>query len=223
DDPDLVVAQELANRPLFRHLLVQEWLPAVPEIDGRLRGEPPARIADLACGTGWSSIAFARGYPLVQVDGIDIDPMSIERARANAAAEGIGEERLRFHLVDAAAPDLDGQFDLVTIFEAVHDMSDPVAVLGAARRLLAPGGLVIVMDEKVAEAFTAPGDETERLMYGYSIFFCLANGLVDRPSVGTGAVMRPGTLKGYATAAGFSGFSILPIEHESFRFYRLDP
>ncbi|MCI0344707.1 MAG: SAM-dependent methyltransferase, partial [Chloroflexi bacterium] len=63
DDPDLVVAQELANRPLFRHLLVQEWLPAVPEIDGRLRGEPPARIADLACGTGWSSIAFARGYP----------------------------------------------------------------------------------------------------------------------------------------------------------------
>jgi 2-polyprenyl-3-methyl-5-hydroxy-6-metoxy-1,4-benzoquinol methylase len=223
DYPGVIETQGLSNRPYFRHLLAQEWLPAVPDIDERLRSEPPARIADLACGTGWSSIAFARGYPLAQVHGLDIDTESIERARANAAAEGIGEDRLRFHLVDAATHDLDGQFDLVTIFEAVHDMSDPVAVLGAARRLLAPGGTVIVVDEKVAESFTAPGDDVERIMYGYSLFFCLANGLVDRPSVGTGTVMRPPTLRRYATAAGFSGFRILPIEHETFRFYRLDP
>ena len=221
--PAIVDTQGLSNRPYFRHLLAQEWLPAVPDIEARLKREPPARIADLACGTGWSSIAFARGYPLAEVHGLDIDAESIEKARANAATEGIGEDRLQFHLVDAAAPDLDGSVDLVTIFEAVHDMSDPVAVLGAAKRLLAPGGSVIVADEKVAESFTAPGDEIERIMYGYSILFCLANGLVDRPSVGTGTVMRPNTLHGYAAAAGFAGFSILPIEHDTFRFYRLDP
>jgi hypothetical protein len=79
------------------------------------------------------------------------------------------------------------------------------------------------MDEKVAEAFTVPGDEVERLMYGYSLFFCLANGLADAPSVGTGTVMRPATLRAYAEAAGFSSVAILPIEHDIFRFYRLDP
>jgi 2-polyprenyl-3-methyl-5-hydroxy-6-metoxy-1,4-benzoquinol methylase len=223
DYAGLIEAQEVANRPAFKHLLSQEWLPAVPDVEARLRSAPAARVADLACGAGWSSIAIARGYPLIQVDGLDIDPESIERARRNAAAEGVGEDRLRFHRSDASQPDLAGRYDLVTIFEAVHDLSQPAKVLAAARRLLAPGGTVIVADEKVAESFTAPGDEIERLMYGYSLVFCLANGLVDKPSVGTGTVMRPDTLRGYATAAGFTGFTTLPIEHDTFRFYRLDP
>ena len=60
-------------------------------------------------------------------------------------------------------------------------------------------------------------------MYGYSVFFCLANGLVDQPSAGTGTVMRPATVRRYAMDAGFSDVTILPIEHEAFRFYRLDP
>ena len=64
--------------------------------------------------------------------------------------------------------------------------------------MLVPGGTVLVMDEKVAETFTAPGDDIERYMYGYSIFVCLANGLADRPSAATGTVMRPDTLRRYA-------------------------
>jgi hypothetical protein len=111
----------------------------------------------------------------------------------------------------------------VTIFEAVHDMARPVEVLQAARRLLAPRGAVLIADERVAETFTVPGDDAERLFYGYSVVACLANGLVDRPSVGTGTVLRPAALEAIAREAGFSGFTVLPIEHESFRFYRLDP
>ena len=111
----------------------------------------------------------------------------------------------------------------MTIFEAVHDMSRPVEVLEACRRLLAPAAPCIVMDEKVAERFTAPGDDIERLMYGYSVFVCLANGLAESPSAGTGTVMRPDTLRRYAADAGFASTTILPIEHEAFRFYRLDP
>jgi len=80
-----------------------------------------------------------------------------------------------------------------------------------------------VGDERAAEMCTAPGDEAERLFYGYSVVACLANGLVDQPSVGTGTVIRPSTVEAYAREAGFSGFSILPTEHESFRSYRLDP
>jgi SAM-dependent methyltransferase len=151
-----------------------------------------------------------------------VDPESIERATANAASAGLGD-RVRFVLADAAAADGAGTYDLVTIFEAVHDLSRPVEVLAAARRLLAPGGTLLVVDERVAEQFTAPGDDVERLMYSYSVLFCLANSLADQPSVGTGTVMRPDLLREYASAAGFTSVDILPIEHEVFRIYRLEP
>ena len=216
-----VRAQELANLPIFRNLLAQEWLPAIPDVHARL--EAGARVADLACGAGWLAISLAQAFPATTVDGLDIDPESIERARANAAAEGLAEDRVRFHVIDAAKQQLDGTFDLVTIFEAVHDLSRPVEVLESARRLLAPGGAVIVVDEKVAESFIAPGDDIERTMYAYSVLSCLPEGRVDAPSAATGTVMRPATLARYAKEAGFAGFAVLPIEHEVFRLYRLDP
>jgi 2-polyprenyl-3-methyl-5-hydroxy-6-metoxy-1,4-benzoquinol methylase len=219
--PGLVEAQELANRPLFTNLLATEWLPAIPDVHARLTGAS-ARVADLGCGAGWSTIAIARGYPNAVVDGIDMDAESIDRARANAATAGI-EDRARFVLLDAARSEGEGAYDLVTIFEAVHDLSRPVEVLAAAHRLLAPGGTLLVVDERVAETFMAPGDEVERLMYSYSVLFCLANSLADQPSVGTGTVMRPATLAAYAEAAGFSRVTTLPIEHDVFRLYRLDP
>jgi len=221
DYPRLSEAQELANRPLFQNLLAQEWLPAIPDVHARLLAGG-ARVADVAAGSGWSSIAMGRAYPDIEVDGLDLDADAIARARENAVAAGVAD-RVRFHVVDAGDHSLDGRYDLVTIFEAVHDLARPVEVLTAVRHLLAPGGTAIVMDEKVADVFTAPGDEIERLMYSYSLFFCLANGLADRPSVGTGTVMRPSTFRGYAQDAGFGRVSILPIDHDVFRFYRLDP
>lgn len=85
-----------------------------------------------------------------------------------------------------------------------------------------PGGALVVMDEAVAEEFAPNGDDLERLMYGFSLFICLPDGLSSPPSVGTGTVMRPSTLKSYAMGAGFTGFEVLPIEGFSFfRFYRL--
>jgi len=218
--PGLIEAQDLANRPVFARLLTESWLPAIPDVHARLLSEPPARVADLACGTGWSSIAIARGYPLARVDGLDIDRTSIEQARRNADGLGV-DDRLRFHHVDAGDHQLDGRYDVVTIFEAVHDLARPVEVLTAVRLLLARGGTAIVVDERVAETFTAPGDEIERLMYSYSVLFCLANGLADQPSIGTGTVMRPETFRRYATEAGFGSVEILPIEHDTFRLYRL--
>jgi hypothetical protein len=73
----------------------------------------------------------------------------------------------------------------------------------------------------VAETFTAPGDEVEQLMYGWSITCCLPDGLAHAPSVGTGTVMRPDTLRGYARGAGFADIEVLPIKDDFFRFYRL--
>jgi 2-polyprenyl-3-methyl-5-hydroxy-6-metoxy-1,4-benzoquinol methylase len=208
------------NRPMFKNQLGSEWIPAMADVDRRLRADPRAKVADIGCGTGWSSIAIAQAYPKVRVDGFDIDEASIATARENATRTGV-IDRVTFELRDAGAPGRAASYDLVTAFETIHDMSDPVAALAAMRSLVAPGGAVLVADERVADAFSAPGDEVERFMYGWSVLHCLPVGRVDAPALGTGTVMRPDTLRRYARDAGFSGVEILPIEHDFWRFYRL--
>jgi 2-polyprenyl-3-methyl-5-hydroxy-6-metoxy-1,4-benzoquinol methylase len=221
---DLREGQGEVNMPPFLQLVGAEWLPAAPAIDERLRAAPAARVADIGCGAGWSSIGIARAYPKVRVDGFDLDPASIELAKRNVAAEDASvRERVSIALRDAGDPANAGTYNLVTIFEALHDMSQPVAALKAAKQMLAPGGSVLVVDERVAEQFTAPGDEIERLMYGWSFLHCLPAGMADQPSAATGTVMRPDTVRAYARDAGFSSVEILPVEHLFFRFYRLIP
>lgn len=89
------------------------------------------------------------------------------------------------------------------------------------RDLAGPEGAVLIVDERVAERFTAPGDDRERLMYGFSVLHCLPVGRAETPSAATGTLMRPDTLRQYAKDAGFHTMEILPIENDSWRFYRL--
>jgi SAM-dependent methyltransferase len=215
-------SQADVNRPLYANLLGSEWLPAIPEVHERLLADPPARVADVACGGGWSSIAIARAYPKVTVDGLDIDAESVALANENVAATEVAD-RVTVQARDAGDPELAGSYQLVTVFEALHDMSQPVEVLRALRGLVAEDGAVIVMDERVADAFTAPGDEIERILYTYSVLCCLPVGRADTPSAATGTVMRADTLRRYAAEAGFADVEVLPIVHETFRFYRLHP
>jgi 2-polyprenyl-3-methyl-5-hydroxy-6-metoxy-1,4-benzoquinol methylase len=219
---DLHESQAAFTRPLFENQLGKEWLPAVPEIHERLSSSEPARVADVACGQGRSSIEIARAYPNAQVDGIDSDRASIEAARKNLEGSGV-EGRVTFHERNAADARLAGRYDLVTIFEALHDMSYPVEVLKAARGLLGEGGLVFIGDERTAEEFTAPASEAERLFYGFSVFHCLPVGMVGEGAAGTGTVIRPETVKDYARQAGFASCEVLPIEHDFWRFYLLRP
>jgi SAM-dependent methyltransferase len=209
-----------ANRPMFVNLLGSEWLPSVPDVHERLLADPPARVADIGCGTGWSSISIARAYPKARVDGYDLDEPSVELARKNAEEAGVAD-RVAFHVRDASDPTLEGRYDLATAFECVHDMGRPVEALGAMRRMVGEEGAVIVADERVPDSFEAPGDDTDRLMYGWSVLFCLPTGLADEPSVGTGTVMRQQTLRRYAEEAGYRGVQVLPIENDLWRFYRL--
>jgi SAM-dependent methyltransferase len=219
---DLHDGQARFTRPMFDHLLASEWLKAVPEVHERLLADPPARVADVACGEGRSTLAIARGYPKARVDGIDLDEASIGAARRHLAGSGL-DDRVTFHLRDAADERLAGSYDLVYIHEALHDMSYPVRVLAACRSLLADGGSVIVGDERVPDEFSPPGDEIERFYYGFSILHCLPVGMVGEDAAGTGTVMRAGTVRRYASEAGFSAFEVLAIENDFYRFYRLAP
>jgi len=214
------LGQARFTRPMFEKLLGSEWLPALPQLHERLMADPPARVADVACGCGWSSMSIARAYPTISVDGIDVDQASIEEARRNVAGSGV-EDRVRFYHRDAADADFAERFDLVTIFEALHDMSRPVDVLRTIRRMLSDGGLVLIADERTEDSFTAPASDLERLYYGFSIMSCLASGMVGPGAAGTGTVMRAETLRRYATDAGFVQVEIAPIENEFWRFYLL--
>jgi 2-polyprenyl-3-methyl-5-hydroxy-6-metoxy-1,4-benzoquinol methylase len=219
---DLHEGQAQFTRPMFESLLGVEWLPAIPDVDARLRSDPPARVADVACGEGYSSIAIARAYPKANVDGLDLDDASIAAARTHLEGSGV-EDRVTFHLRDAADSELAGRYDLVYIHEALHDMSYPVEVLRACRDLLTEGGSVVIGDERVAERFSVPGDDIERFYYGFSILHCLPVGMVGEGAAGTGTVMRTDTVRRYAEDAGFRTFEVLPVESDFYRFYRLVP
>jgi SAM-dependent methyltransferase len=210
------------NRTVYLSCLGRQWLPAIADIDRRLRAEPPARVADVACGMGWSSIAIALAYPLVTVAGFDLDREAIADARRNAAAERVAH-RVSLSVADAADPGLSGGFDLVTILEGFHDLARPVDTLRTARELLARGGSVFMIDERVADEFTAPASEMERYHYGWSLMSCLPGAMGDPQTAATGAVLRTGTLRRYAEEAGFRGVEVLPIETPAWRFYRLYP
>ena len=217
---DLHEGQARANRPAFTHLLAQEWIAAMPDIDARLQADPPARVADIGMGQGWSSIAIARAYPRTRIDGFDLDEASVAAARENVRVAGV-EDRVAMHARDAGDPALAGQYDFALAVECIHDMADPVAVLSAMRRLVGPGGTVLIVDERVPDAFAPNGDEVERTMYGFSVLHCLPVGMAETPSVETGTVMRRPTFRRYAERAGFSQIAELPVEHDTFRFYRL--
>jgi SAM-dependent methyltransferase len=140
----------------------------------------------------------------------------------NVAAAGLAD-RVRPAVHDASDPDLGGRYDLITIFEALHDMDHPVEALRSARNSLAEGGSVVIADERVGERFAAPGDGLGRFNYGWSVLHCLPVGTLDENSAGTGTVIRPDTVRAYAAEAGFGRVDVLPIEHDFWRFYRLAP
>jgi 2-polyprenyl-3-methyl-5-hydroxy-6-metoxy-1,4-benzoquinol methylase len=215
---DFRIGQGGINRPAFTSALVEEWLPALGPATQRLADG--GRLADLGCGHGWSTLAVARAYPKAEIWGVDSDPASIADARAAAA-----ERRLpvRFECADAASLASAGPFDVLLMLEALHDLARPVEALHAARAALSADGALLVADEAVAPTFTAPGDELERMMYGWSITHCLPAAMAEHPSAAIGTVLREGTVRKLAARAGFGRVEVLDVDGGFFRLYALRP
>lgn len=135
--PDFHSGQAMLNRAVFLHQL-PPWIERqLPEVHARLRSG--CRAADVACGAGWSSVALARAYPRLRVDGFDIHEPSVHEARRVAAAAGVAD-RVTFHVGTGADPSAGRSYAVVCIFDALHDMADPIAVLRACRAVLVDGG-----------------------------------------------------------------------------------
>jgi 2-polyprenyl-3-methyl-5-hydroxy-6-metoxy-1,4-benzoquinol methylase len=152
------------------------------------------------------------------VHGIDLDGASVDDARRNATEAGL-DERVDFEVRDAVTADqLDGGYDLVCIFEALHDMAHPVQTLANLRQTLTSGGAILIADERVAETFTAPADFNDRLMYGWSVLHCLPATMAERPTIATGTVLRPSTLRQYAAVHRVQE---LAVDNDFWRLYLL--
>jgi 2-polyprenyl-3-methyl-5-hydroxy-6-metoxy-1,4-benzoquinol methylase len=216
---DLHDIQAAFTRPVFVHHVVQNWLPALPEIHARLEAGEPVRIAEVGFGEGLAAILIAQAYPNVVIDAFDLDPASVDAAR-QAASEASVADRVNFQLRDAADPDIAGDYDLVMAIEMLHDVPDPVGVLNTMKKLAGANGAVLVVDERTEDAFTLPASEMERFFYTFSTLHCLAVSMQDN-GAGTGTVIRADTVRDYATSAGFGEVEVLDVEHPQFRLYRL--
>jgi ubiquinone/menaquinone biosynthesis C-methylase UbiE len=212
-------AVTLFNRPMYANDLAN-WLALLPETVTRLHAG--GRVLDVACGTGWSSVALARAFPEARVRGVDLDRASIDEARVNAKAAGV-DDRVTFEVADVAGLAGPGErYDLVTLFEALHDMGDPVGALRRVRAVLADGAPLVVADERVADEFHPPTDEVERMNYAFSVLHCLPATMAESTEVASGTVLRAPTVRRWGTEAGFRSVEELPIEHDLWRFYRFD-
>jgi SAM-dependent methyltransferase len=215
---DVVEGIGLGNRPMFMHDYVARWLPAMPDVQQRLAAG--GRVADIGCGTGWSSIALALGYPSARIDAVEPDVASVAEARRNAIRLGVSG-RIVFHTATAEEAALAGPYDLVTAFECLHDMAYPVPALRRMRDLAGPSGAVLVADEAVGDTLDENRSFVGRLNYNFSVLHCLPQAMVFPDAAGTGTVIRPSVLRAYARDAGFASVDVLPIEHPLWRFYRL--
>ncbi|MEI8408547.1 MULTISPECIES: class I SAM-dependent methyltransferase [unclassified Kribbella] len=220
---EAVTAQEALNRPAYENSLIDEWLPQVPDIQARLADTTrPARVADLGAGVGWASIRLAEAFPHIRVDAYDLDEESIARGRRYVAERGVAGQ-VDLEVADITKPLPRDGYDVAFFFECLHDLPQPVAALEAARRSLAPGGSVIVMEEHVADNFTAPGDEVERFMAAAGTLWCVPQGRTEAGSEVVGPLeIRPAVMRRLAETAGFTTVEILPIDHPFWRFYRLN-
>lgn len=205
------------NRPAFTNDLVTSWLPAAglgPKL------EAGANVLDIGMGHGWSSIAVKRAWPKSTVVGLDSDEASVREASDRAREAGVD---VTFEVVDASHAERDDVADIALVLEALHDMSRPVDALRSIRSNLARDGVVIIADEAVADSFTAPGDELERMMYGWSISHCLPAAMAESPSAAIGTAIRRATVFELAEEAGFSSCEVVDVDGGFFRIYALRP
>lgn len=129
---------------------VTRWLPTILDLHMRLHADPPARIADIGCADGWSTIALARLYPKVRIDGFDLDEAIIDTAWHNAHTCGL-TDRITFHVRDVSEPMLNGRYELCIAYQGLHNMYNLSGVLRTMHRLAGDDGAVLVVEQKVVE------------------------------------------------------------------------
>jgi ubiquinone/menaquinone biosynthesis C-methylase UbiE len=199
---DVFVGCDAFYRPGYVAELVPSWIPALDGVEAKLIAG--ARVADLGCGLGSSSVLIAEAYPRTTVVGSDYHPESIELARKKAAEAGVGE-RVSFEV--ASAQTFSGtDYDLVTMFDCLHDMGDPVGAAKRVREALAPDGTWLLVEPAAADNVEDNLNPVGRLYYAGSTFLCVPNALSQPGGYALGAQAGEAAIRQVITEAGFTRF-----------------
>lgn len=215
--PELWEGIERSTAPSYYNFLTQSYLPAMPDIEERLRQGGAA--LDLGCGGGLASIAIAEAYPKAEVLGYDVFAPSIEKAKKNAVEAGL-DGRIRFETYDGVTLPED-RFDLIMICYAVHHLVEPVKVLQSAGKGLRKGGSLMVMEANVPETLEASiGNTYANWNFGISLFYCMSAVLAEG-GPGYGAEITGSEIKTLGEQAGFKKFRRLPVNNPMDSLYEL--
>ncbi len=208
--------------PFFRALLVPALLPRAGDLVARL--EKGARVADVGCGGGVAVLELARAYPGSEFHGWDISQHALDRAAKNLRDSGL--TNVTFHDARVDPIPSDASFDVVTTFDCLHDMADPLSVMRQIRGAISSEGLWLIADIKAHASYE---DNVERnpmaaMMYGTSVLVCMSSGMSEANGLGLGTLgLHPDLAKKMTEEAGFESFESVDFDHPVNAFYVVRP
>jgi len=201
-DSDLFRGTELFFRPGYIANLVSSWIPALDGVEEKLKAG--AKVADVGCGHGASTILMAKAFPNSEFIGFDYHDKSIESARQNAKEAGVGD-RVKFGI--AGSKDFPGSdYDLVTFFDCLHDMGDPVGAAKHVKSTLKKDGTWMIVEPFANDKTEDNLNPVGRVYYSASTLICTPASRSQEVGLGLGAQAGEARLRDVATEGGFSGF-----------------
>jgi SAM-dependent methyltransferase len=186
-------------RPGYLNHLASAWIPALDGVEAKLAAG--ARIADVGCGHGASTLLLAESYPASTVVGFDAHDGSIEAARERAAEAGLSD-RVRFQV--ASATTFTGTYDLVCFFDCLHDMGDPAGACAHVRDQLAPDGTLMLIEPFANDDVADNLNPVGAAYYGFSTLLCTPSSLSQEVGAALGAQAGEARLRDIVTSAGFA-------------------
>ncbi len=201
---DVFVGCDAFYRPGYVASLVPEWIPALDGVDAALAAG--GRVADNGCGLGSSSVLLAQAYPKATIVGSDYHAESIDLARKKAADAGVGD-RVSFEVATAQTFTGTG-YDLVTMFDCLHDMGDPVGAAHHVREVIADDGTWMIVEPAAGDNVEDNFNPVGRAYYGFSTLLCTPASLSQEVGLALGTQAGPARIKEVVTTAGFGHFRL---------------
>ena len=200
--PELFVGTERFFRPGYAANLISAWIPALTGVDAKLKNG--ARVADVGCGLGASTILMAKSYPRSEFVGFDYHDKSVETAKQRAKDAGV-DDRIRFEI--AKAKDYPGKdYDFVTFFDCLHDMGDPAGASTHVRSTLKKDGTWMIVEPFAGDKLEDNLNPIGRAFYGASALICTPASLSQEVGLALGAQAGEKRLREVVTSGGFSQF-----------------
>jgi 2-polyprenyl-3-methyl-5-hydroxy-6-metoxy-1,4-benzoquinol methylase len=215
--PDVLEGTERFFRPGYVNFLTSDWLPAVPGLADRLKAG--ISVADVGCGAGQALIQMAKAYPNSRFTGIDNDAASIEKAKQNAAAEGVAQ-KVNFLQLSADQVPAEPKYDLICAFDCIHDMVNPRGALKAIRGALKDDGVYLWTEPNASDRLEENINPIGRIFSTISTLHCMTVSLAHGGE-GLGTVIGENGARALAEEAGFSHFEKLPINNPFNQFFAL--